>query len=99
MALPAAAMPIIWVAVGGRKDLTATLIGTFFVLWLFQSLIVISQQYALIVTGVLLLLTILFAPGGYIVWLVENRDRIAFWRRGQSSAETVADAVDQGAAQ
>ncbi len=28
MALPAAAMPIIWVAVGGRKDLTATLIGT-----------------------------------------------------------------------
>ena len=47
MALPAAAMPIIWVAVGGRKDLTATLIGTLFVLWLFQTLIVISQQYAL----------------------------------------------------
>jgi branched-chain amino acid transport system permease protein len=51
MALPAAAMPIIWVAVGGRKDLTATLIGTLFVLWLFQTLIVISQQYALIVIG------------------------------------------------
>lgn len=101
MALPAAAMPIIWVAVGGRKDLTATLIGTFFVLWLFQSLIVISQQYALIVIGVLLLLTILFAPGGYIVWLVESWDRIAFWRKGARvpSAATVADTVDQGAAQ
>ena len=76
MALPAAAMPIIWVAVGGRKDLTATLIGTLFVLWLFQTLIVISQQYALIVMGALLLVTILFMPGGYIVWVVANRDAI-----------------------
>ena len=72
MALPAAAMPIIWVAVGGRKDLTATLIGTLFVLWLFQNLIVISQQYALIVIGALLLVTMLFMPGGYVVWLVER---------------------------
>jgi len=72
MALPAAAMPIIWVAVGGRKDLTATLIGTFFVLWLFQNLIVISQQYALIVIGALLLVTMLFMPGGYVVWLAER---------------------------
>ena len=77
MALPAAAMPIIWVAVGGRKDLTATLIGTLFVLWLFQTLIVISQQYALIVIGALLLVTMLFMPGGYMVWVVENRDAIA----------------------
>jgi urea transport system permease protein len=81
MALPAAAMPIIWVAVGGRKDLTATLIGTFFVLWLFQTLIVISQQYALIANGALLLVTILFMPGGYIVWLVENRSAILGWQR------------------
>ena len=62
MALPAAAMPIIWVAVGGRKDLTATLIGTLFVLWLFQTLTVISQQYALIAIGALLLVTILLCP-------------------------------------
>ena len=62
--LPAAAMPIIWVAVGGRKDLTATLIGTLFVLWLFQNLTVISQQYALILMGALLLVTVLFVPGG-----------------------------------
>jgi branched-chain amino acid transport system permease protein len=80
MALPAAAMPIIWVAVGGRKDLTATLIGTLFVLWLFQTLIVISQQYALIVIGALLLVTIVYMPGGYIVWLVENRS-LPFGRR------------------
>ena len=54
MALPAAAMPIIWVAVGGRQDVTATLIGTFVVLYAFQMLTVISQQYALIAIGALL---------------------------------------------
>jgi len=84
MALPAAAMPIIWVAVGGRKDLTATLIGTLFVLWLFQTLIVISQQYALIVIGALLLVTILYMPGGYIVWLVENRHQLFGRRRREA---------------
>ena len=53
MALPAAAMPIIWVAVGGRQDVTATLIGTFVVLYAFQMLTVVSQQYALIAIGAL----------------------------------------------
>jgi urea transport system permease protein len=67
MALPAAAMPIIWVAVGGRQDLTATLIGTLVVLYVFQALTVISQEYALVVIGAVLLVTILFAPGGYVI--------------------------------
>jgi branched-chain amino acid transport system permease protein len=92
MALPAAAMPIIWVAVGGRKDLTATLIGTLFVLWLFQNLIVISQQYALIVIGALLLVTILYMPGGYIVWLVENRALLFGRRRRRTERLPEADA-------
>ena len=72
MALPAAAMPIIWVAVGGRQDVTATLIGTFVVLYVFQMLTVVSQQYALIAIGALLVVTVLVAPrricavgGGY----------------------------------
>lgn len=92
MALPAAAMPIIWVAVGGRKDLTATMVGTFLVLWLFQSLIVVSQQYALIFTGALLLVTILFTPGGYIVWLVENRERVRRWLLLRSGRDNTATA-------
>src|SRR5262249_26497067 len=90
MALPAAAMPIILVAVGGRKDLTATLIGTLFVLWLFQNLIVISQQYALIVIGALLLVTILYMPGGYIVWLVENRHLLFSRRRRRAERQPQA---------
>jgi branched-chain amino acid transport system permease protein len=100
MALPAAAMPIIWVAVGGRKDLTATLIGSLFVLWLFQNLIVISQQYALIVIGALLLVTILYMPGGYIVWLVENRDVLFNWRRRRAQRLAASQATaNDGAAE
>ena len=34
MGLTAAALPIIWVAVGGRKDLTATLLATVLLTWL-----------------------------------------------------------------
>ena len=34
--LPAAAMPIVWVAFSGRGDITATLVGSFLVLWAFQ---------------------------------------------------------------
>jgi branched-chain amino acid transport system permease protein len=79
MALPAAAMPIIWVAVGGRQDVTATLIGTFVVLYAFQMLTVVSQQYALIAIGALLVVTVLVAPGGYVLWVVSIAGRI----RGQ----------------
>ena len=62
-------------------------------------LIVISQQYALIVIGALLLVTILFMPGGYIVWLVENRDAIFNWRRrrAQRAAQLRAAASDGAA--
>ena len=76
MALPAAAMPIIWVAVGGRQDVTATLIGTFVVLYAFQMLTVISQQYALIAIGALLVVTVLVAPGGYVLWVVDAVGRL-----------------------
>jgi ABC-type branched-subunit amino acid transport system permease subunit len=75
MALPAAAMPIIWVAVGGRQDLTATLIGTLVVIYAFQQLTVISQEYALVVIGTVLVVTILFAPGGYVIAIARLIDR------------------------
>ena len=47
--LPAAAMPIVWVAFSGRTDLTATLVGTFILLFGFQTLTVYSQEAALVV--------------------------------------------------
>jgi len=69
MGLPSAAMPIIWVAFSGRADLTSTLLGTFVLLLSFQALTVYSQQYALILMGALLLVTVLFVPAGFVAGL------------------------------
>jgi urea transport system permease protein len=66
LGLPAAAMPIIWVAFSGRQDLTATMVGTFLLLLMFQTITVYSQQYALILMGFLLLLTVLLVPAGFV---------------------------------
>ncbi|AGT10724.1 ABC transporter permease subunit [Paracoccus aminophilus] len=69
MGMTAAALPIIWVAVGGRADLTTALIGTFFTLIVFQLLTVHASQYALIVMGALLVATVLIAPRGLVAGL------------------------------
>ncbi|NPD65988.1 ABC transporter permease [Lichenicola cladoniae] len=66
MGLAAAALPIVWVAVSGRGDLTATLVGTLIVLAGFQALTIYGSQYALVVMGFLLVVTVLVAPQGLI---------------------------------
>ena len=71
-----AALPIIWVAAGGRKDITATLLATVFLTWLSQQLAVKGSQYALIWMGVILLVVVLFAPEGLFVTVWKKlRDR------------------------
>ena len=69
MGLTAAALPIIWVAVGGRGDLTTTLLGTILLIGGFQAITVYGSQYALVVMGLLLVLTVLLAPEGLITAL------------------------------
>jgi len=88
--LPAAAMPIVWVSFSGRQDLTATLIGTFVFLFGYQLLTVYSQQAALVLTGLLLLLTVMYVPEGFVIGLV----RLVGWpaRRRHSTAPIVAPA-------
>lgn len=76
MGLYSAALPIVWVAVGGRSDLTATLVGTLLVLWGFQALTIYGSQYALVVMGLLLLVTVLFAPRGLVLGMVEGASRL-----------------------
>ena len=84
-ALPAAALPIIWVAVGGRKDLTATLIGTLLVLWLFQKLTHPRSQYALIVIGACCWSSV--HAGDCVVWLSSPRgSSLTLARRGIDAA-------------
>lgn len=74
--LPAAAMPIVWVAFSGRGDITATLVGTFLVLLVFQTLTVYSQQAALVLMGAMLLLSVMVAPRGFIIDLVRWASRL-----------------------
>ncbi len=84
--LPAAAMPIIWVAFSGRTDLTATLVGTFVLLLGYQTLTIYSQEATLIVMGTLLAATILFVPKGFVVGLGE----LLSWRRDRRPARTLS---------
>jgi branched-chain amino acid transport system permease protein len=84
--LPAAAMPIVWVAFSGRSDLTATLVGSFLLLFGFQTITVYSQQAALVLMGALLLATVMLAPQGFVLGvgkLVADRWR-ARGRRSES---------------
>ena len=67
MGLTAAALPIIWVAVGGRKDITADAGRHRPADVAFQQLTVKGSQYALILMGVILLVVVLFAPEGLFV--------------------------------
>ncbi len=69
--LPAAAMPIVWVAFSGRSDLTATLVGSFLLLFGFQTITVYSQQAALVLMGALLLATVMVMPQGFIVGVAQ----------------------------
>ena len=84
MGMTAASLPIVWVAVGGRSDLTATVIGTIAVLSGFQALTIYGSQYALVVMGLLLVVTVLAAPKGLILGLAEAASRLT--RRKGSDA-------------
>lgn len=75
--LPAAIMPIVWVAFSGRGDITATLIGSCVVLWVFQAFTLYSQQAALLLMGVLLLCTVIMAPQGFVIGLLQLGRRLS----------------------
>jgi ABC-type branched-subunit amino acid transport system permease subunit len=84
MSITAAALPIVWVAVGGRGDLTATLVGTLAVLAAFQALTIYGSQYALVVMGLLLVATVLIAPEGLIVTFAKFAVRMRRGPKGSS---------------
>ena len=72
-----AALPVIWVAVGGRESLLAVAISTFALNWLSFELSSQGNQYALVITGALLVVVMMFFPQGIIVEIA----RLPFWRR------------------
>ncbi len=79
--LPAASMPIVWVAFSGRSDLTATMVGSFLVLLAFQTITVYSQQAALLLMGAMLLCTVMLAPQGFVIGVVQLVRRSLAGRR------------------
>jgi len=86
MGITAAALPVVWVAVGGRSDLTATLVGTLVVLAAFQALTIYGSQYALVVMGLLLVVTVLAAPQGLILSAVTGLARLLRRRKTAGDA-------------
>lgn len=84
MGMTAASLPLIWVAVGGRSDLTTTVIGTLVVLSGFQALTIYGSQYALVFMGALLVLTVLIAPNGLVLGIINWSTRLVTRRKQES---------------
>ena len=74
-----AALPVIWVAVGGRDSLVAVVLATYLLNWLNYSLSSAGNQYALVIIGALLVAVMLFFPKGIIVTLARELPRRG-WR-------------------
>ncbi len=72
-------LPVIWVAAAGRKSLTATLFGSLALIWLSQWLAV-QGNYAFIVLGAILIVTMMLAPEGLVTTVAERLSRM---RRGR----------------
>ena len=69
--LLSAALPVIWVAVGGREKLLAVVVGTYGLNWLNYRLSSSGNQYALVIIGALLVIVMLFFPRGLVVTLAD----------------------------
>lgn len=75
MSLESSTIPVILVAAGGRKNVTAAMLFSFFYYWLSRTLSATGSQYALIVLGIFLVLVILFVPEGFLALIFQKLDR------------------------
>jgi branched-chain amino acid transport system permease protein len=66
MGLAFAALPVIWITVGGRATLLGAIIGTFGLRYLDDYLAGVSSEFSTIVMGLILLAVVLFFPLGII---------------------------------
>ncbi len=80
-------LPIIWVGVAGRKDLTAGLAGALVLQWISLTLAA-KGEYALIAMGVILVTAMMIAPEGLLTGLI---GRFREWRQGQSRSKPALD--------
>ncbi len=66
---------VIWVAVGGRRDLTAAVLGAVVLEWVALRLTA-AGEISLIVLGGILVLVMLLAPEGVVVAVAERVERL-----------------------
>jgi branched-chain amino acid transport system permease protein len=66
MSLTNASLPVIWVAVGGRKSILASIIFAILLQYFSQFLAVTGSEYALILLGALLLVVVMYMPEGVL---------------------------------
>ena len=69
--LLSAALPIIWAAVGGRTSLLAVVIATIILNWITFTLSAQGNQYAMVIIGAALVITMLFFPRGIVIIIAE----------------------------
>jgi len=71
-----AALPVVWVSIGGRETLLGALLGTVAVSFLNEWLSVNASEFALVIIGALLLGTIMFLPEGVVPRVEAFVDRL-----------------------
>jgi ABC-type branched-subunit amino acid transport system permease subunit len=91
MGLTAAITPVIYVAIGGRRSLTAAMISSMILMKLSQSLASTAPEYALVIFGLLALLAVLFVPEGFMVAAFNAIDRWLFRRSAVAPAREAGD--------
>jgi ABC-type branched-subunit amino acid transport system permease subunit len=78
-------LPVIWVSVGGRKSLTATVVSGLTLAWLSQRL-AIQGEYAFIVMGALLITVMMLLPDGVVTAFVKKSVTRRVANEGQNAA-------------
>ena len=90
LSLTAASLPVIWVAVGGRKTLLGPIVATIVIERLGLFLSVNVGDWAFVINGILLLVIILLLPEGLIPGLRDAGSWIAR-RRGETDPDDTAE--------
>lgn len=82
---------LIWLAVGGRGNLTGAIVGTLVINWAQSLLSENFADYWQLILGVVLLLIVFFAPNGIIGKIVETQYRFRINRKREKIAVSNTD--------
>lgn len=99
MGMTAAITPVIYVAIGGRKSLTAAIVASLALMKLIQELSSTAPEYAMVITGAVALLAVLFVPEGIVYTIFKWCDDTLFKRwflKSDAASSESRSAASQG---